>query len=634
MKKVIHLTKISDFTKKEILEILEQSRDIKQNPEKYKTAMKDQTLLMLFEKPSLRTRVSFETGLTQMGGHAIYYDISTSPLGKKENFHDTAKCLSRYCDIIMARVMTRKEICELSKYSDIPVINGLDDFAHPCQIMADLLTIQEKKGTDLSKIKMAYVGDIRNNVTYDIMRAAAILGFELNVSGPKGKEYEVEECIWKEVKELSIVSGAKVNYVEDPKKAVEGVDVVYTDSWMSYQIEASKKEERMKILTPYQVNEELVKHAKKDYIFMNCLPAMRGMEQSEGVIDGPNSIVFDEAENRLHAQKGIMLYMLKNSPKKNVTEGKKMMIALGGNALISAKEAISAENLAKNSLKTAEQLVQLIKKGNKLTIAHGNGPQVGAIFLQNQLGVSAVPEMPLVVCGAESQGEIGYFLQQAFQNELRKEGINKSVCTIITQVEVDSKDPAFKNPTKPIGKFYTKEEAENLKKEGKTVIEDSGRGYRVVVPSPQPLRVVESEPIIDLVNMGVVTICGGGGGIPVMRNEKGDLIGIDAVIDKDRNSAILAEAIDADIFIIVTDIDFVYVDYKKPTQKKLTTVTVSEAKQYMKEGHFPEGSMLPKMESAVKFVEKTGHEALIAGLYTISEAIEGKSGTRIVPDKK
>jgi ornithine carbamoyltransferase len=313
---IFHLTKISDFTKEEILSVLKHAQEIKANPSKYSTAMKDKTLLMLFAKPSLRTRVSFEVGMTKMGGHGIYYDISTSPLGKKENFHDTAKCISRYCDIIMARVITRKEISELAKYSDIPVINALDDFAHPCQIMADLLTIQEKKGNDLSKIKMAYLGDIRNNVTYDIMRAAAVIGFELKVSGPKGPEYEIEKCVWEEVKELCKKSGGKITYEEDAKKAVEGVDVIYTDSWMSYQVESGKKEERIKTFTPYQVNEELVKHAKKDYIFMNCLPAIRGMEQTEGVIDGPNSIVFDEAENRLHAQNAIMLHLLEKSKKK------------------------------------------------------------------------------------------------------------------------------------------------------------------------------------------------------------------------------------------------------------------------------------------------------------------------------
>jgi carbamate kinase len=288
--------------------------------------------------------------------------------------------------------------------------------------------------------------------------------------------------------------------------------------------------------------------------------------------------------------------------------------------------------MIRNAQTTAKQLCQLIKDGHNLVVAHGNGPQVGAIFLQNQVAVAQVPEMPLNVCGAESQGQIGYIVQQALQNQLRDDGIDKCVATVVTQVEVDPNDDAFKNPSKPIGKFYTKEEAEQLRKEGKFVIEDSGRGYRVAVASPRPLRIVEAPMIIDLVNKGHIVISGGGGGIPVMRDEKGHLRGVEAVIDKDRLSSILGVTVEADIFIIITDVDYVAINFNKPNQQFLKTITLSEAKKYMEEGHFGMGSMQPKIEAAISFVEKTGKEALICSMDKVCEAVEGKAGTRIVPD--
>ena len=192
MKNIRHLTKISDLSKEELLHIIEVSKDVKQNPSKYKKALEEKTLLMFFEKPSLRTRISFEVAMTQLGGHGIYYNISTSPLGIKENVHDTAKCISRYCNMILARVMKQETILELKRYADVPVINGLDDFAHPTQIISDLFTIQEKLKIGFNKLKLAYFGDLKNNVTYDIMRACAILDIECVISGPIAEDYEVE----------------------------------------------------------------------------------------------------------------------------------------------------------------------------------------------------------------------------------------------------------------------------------------------------------------------------------------------------------------------------------------------------------------------------------------------------------
>ncbi|KAJ3448148.1 ornithine carbamoyltransferase [Anaeramoeba flamelloides] len=304
-----HVTKISDLSPKEVLHILETAKDFKKNPEKYSDYLKQKTLLMLFAKPSLRTRVSFETVMTKLNGHAIMYSITDSPLGKKETYGDTARCLSRYVDVIMARVFSRDEIQKLSVNSSIPVINALDDFGHPCQILADLQTILEKKGS-FEGLKMAYVGDCRNNVTYGLMRGCALVGMEIRVSGPSGEEFKIEQEVLDECEEICKKTGGVVKVVADPVEAVKGVDVIYNDSWMSYHIPKEEREERLKKFMPWQVNSKLMSHAKEDCIFMNCLPATRGDEVTAEIIDGPQSVVFDEAENRMWAQGSLLMWLL------------------------------------------------------------------------------------------------------------------------------------------------------------------------------------------------------------------------------------------------------------------------------------------------------------------------------------
>jgi ornithine carbamoyltransferase len=263
---------------------------------------------MIFEKPSLRTRISFEVGMQQLGGHAIFYSIKDSPLGRKENIHDTAKAASKYVNLIAARLFKRHDMWDIAKYSDVPVINMLDDFAHPCQMMGDFLTIKEKKGR-LDNLKIGYFGDAYNNVTYDLMRIAAIFGLELDVACPVGSEYTPEQAVLDEVSQISKETGAYINIIHDAYNAARDSDIIYTDSWMSYGIPVEKEEERRKIFTPFQVNSQIMETAKTDAIFMNCLPAKRGYEQTTEVIDGPQSFVFDQAENRLHSQKAIMLFL-------------------------------------------------------------------------------------------------------------------------------------------------------------------------------------------------------------------------------------------------------------------------------------------------------------------------------------
>lgn len=304
-----YLTDLTDFSKDEIIKILNLADDIKKTPSKYSKKLKDKTLLMIFDKASLRTRVSFEVGMTQMGGHAIYYDVATSPLGKKETMSDTAKTTSRYVDIIMARIGSHEDLIDLAKNSSVPVINAMTNFSHPCQILADLQTIREKKKR-LKNLKLAYFGDSNNNVTHSLLFGCAIMGIHISIGCPRGSEYEPQKNVVKKAQSIAKKSGTKIIITHDAKKAIKNADIVYTDSWMSYHIPKSKMKERIKIFKPYQVNQKLMSYAKPNAIFMNCLPAMRGMEQTAEVVDGKQSVVFDQAENRLHTEKALMLKLL------------------------------------------------------------------------------------------------------------------------------------------------------------------------------------------------------------------------------------------------------------------------------------------------------------------------------------
>ena len=309
--------------------------------------------------------------------------------------------------------------------------------------------------------------------------------------------------------------------------------------------------------------------------------------------------------------------------------GKKLVVALGGNALgNNLPEQMEAVAV------TASAIVDLIEEGNEVVIAHGNGPQVGMI--QNAMIelMRAEPEkygdVPLSVCTAMSQGYIGYDLQNRIREELRNRGIDKQVAMLLTQVEVDPHDPAFDNPTKPIGTFLSKEEAEHLEEKGYKVVEDAGRGYRRVVASPMPVSIVEIETIRTLVDAGEVVIACGGGGVPVYKTTMNHLKGAGAVIDKDFAAECMAEALDADMLIILTAVENAVINYKTPNAKKLGKITASEARKHMEAGEFAAGSMLPKMGAAVRFAEsKDGRVSVITLLTKAKEGVEGKTGTII-----
>ncbi|POZ89479.1 MULTISPECIES: carbamate kinase [Petrotoga] len=305
------------------------------------------------------------------------------------------------------------------------------------------------------------------------------------------------------------------------------------------------------------------------------------------------------------------------------------IVAIGGNALSQPKESPTAENMLKNLENTAKCLVELVKKNYKIVITHGNGPQVGNILVQQDIAKDVIPPFPLDVNGAMTQGYIGYMISQTLKNVLTAENIEKEVSSIVTQVLVDKNDPAFKNPSKPIGPFYSKEEADALIKEkGWSMVEDAGRGWRRVVPSPEPLEIVEIKAIKQLVRDNNITIAAGGGGIPVIK-EGDKLKGVEGVIDKDRASALLAIELDADEFIILTAVEKVFINFNKPNQQAISSMTVNQAIQYMNEEQFSKGSMLPKIEACTNFVLKTGRAALITDLTKLVDALEGKTGTFI-----
>lgn len=310
---------------------------------------------------------------------------------------------------------------------------------------------------------------------------------------------------------------------------------------------------------------------------------------------------------------------------------KKLVIALGGNALQEAGKPATAQAQLEVVEKTSEYIADIVERGYEVIVAHGNGPQVGRIVIQNEVASASTPAMPFDVCGAMSQGMIGYHIQQGLSKVLRHRGINKNVVTVVTQVVVDKDDPKFKAPSKPIGPFYTEEEAKAIAAEkGYTMKEDAGRGWRRVVASPLPVEIVELGAVKTLNDAGFVVVTVGGGGIPVVRNEAGDLEGVAAVIDKDLASEKLARDMDADALVILTAVEKVSINFKKPDQKDLDRMSAAEAKQYIKEGHFAPGSMLPKIEAALNFVEsKPGRVAIITSLDKAADAIEGRAGTTI-----
>ena len=307
-----------------------------------------------------------------------------------------------------------------------------------------------------------------------------------------------------------------------------------------------------------------------------------------------------------------------------------ILITLGGNAILPVRGTGTFDEQCAITRLTMQPIAALIREGVRVILSHGNGPIVGNILIRNEAAREQIPPMPLDVCGADSQGGIGYMMQQALDNELRRIGIQRPVTTVVTQVIVDERDPAFRRPTKPIGPFYTQERARLLAKEkGWTVTEDAGRGWRRVVASPKPLEVVEITAIRTLVDDGAIVIAAGGGGIPVARQWDGSLHGVEAVIDKDLASSLLARLLGCEMLCIITGVDRVALHYGKPDQRDLACATADELSEYAAAGHFPAGSMGPKVQAAIEFVRGGGREVVITSPAKLMDALEGTTGTRV-----
>ena len=314
-------------------------------------------------------------------------------------------------------------------------------------------------------------------------------------------------------------------------------------------------------------------------------------------------------------------------------QSKRVVVALGGNAILQSHQRGTAAEQQANVAATAAQIGQLIEAGWEVIVTHGNGPQVGNILIQNEEAAGIVPPMPLDVCGAQSQGLLGYFLQQALGNELRARGMPRQVATVVSQVMVAADDPAFARPTKPIGPFFTRDRAERLKEErGYMMAEVGPRGWRRVVASPDPRAIVERDTILDLVEAGVVVVAAGGGGVPVVAGPEGGYRGVEAVIDKDLAGQRLARDVGATHFLILTDVERVMLDYGRPSQRPVDRMTVREARGHLAAGQFPPGSMGPKVEAAVRFVEAGGELCAITSLHKAVDALRGSAGTQVVPD--
>lgn len=316
----------------------------------------------------------------------------------------------------------------------------------------------------------------------------------------------------------------------------------------------------------------------------------------------------------------------------NTSQSRLAVVAVGGNALIKDNQHRTIPDQYRVACETMVHIADMIEAGWRVVVTHGNGPQVGFILRRSELSVRELHPVPLDYCGADTQGAIGYMFQQALHNEFEHRGLKKRAVTIVTQTLVDRDDPAFQNPTKPIGSFMDEATAtEHRRKDGWAVVEDAGRGWRRVVPSPRPVRIIEQDIIATLVEAGFVVIAVGGGGVPVIEDANGELAGVEAVIDKDKASSSLAHNIEAEMFIIPTQVEKVALDFQQPNQQWLDHMTLAEAKKYLAEGHFLPGSMEPKIEAVIRYLEQGGKKALITTPENIMRALERQTGTYITP---
>ena len=457
-------------------------------------------------------------------------------------------------------------------------------------------------------------------------------GMDVVIAHPPG--FDLMPEVMEKAQAAAKAAGSTITYADSMEEAFEGADVVYPKSWgrLDAFSDDSKALAESGAFSEWICDEQKLALASPDVLYLHCLPADRGREVTDAVIDGPHSVVWDEAENRMHTGKALMALTMGGYP--DVTKRRSAVVAIGGNSLIKDTMHQSVRDQYVAAGETCWHIASMIKDGWDVAIGHGNGPQVGFILRRSELAAAELHEVPLDVCGADSQGAIGYALAQNLENDFRRIGIDRHAVSVVTQMEVAADDPAFANPSKPIGSFMDEPTAQRRHdEEGWAVREDAGRGWRRVVASPAPLRIVEEDAIRTLMDAGFVVVSVGGGGIPVVADADGNLTGVAAVIDKDLACSLLATVIGAELLLITTAVEKVALAYGTPEQEWVDRMTLSEAKEYLAAGtHFAEGSMGPKIRAVIGYLERGGTTAIVTDPENVERALAGETGTTIVQD--
>ena len=607
----------------------------------------DKTLFMLFLDKSTRTRNAFESGMTQLGGHAIYLDAEKTQVAHGESPKDMGIILSRYGHGLairhdLAPYEGNAWMREIAKWADIPLINLQCDVDHPTQTLADLMTLREQRGEDLRGLKVAvswaYAPSYAKplSVPQGLATLLPRFGIDVVLAHPKG--FELMPEVLERAEAAAAESGATITYTNDMDEAFAGADVVYPKSWGRIDAFSDEKSalaesaefkdwicdsRRMSLANARRPVHALParRPGHRGHRRGHRRPAVRRLRRGREP-DAHREGALCADHGWLHGRTG------------HAVKRKSAVVAIGGNSLIKDRFHQTVRDQYVAAGETCWHIASMIQDGWDVAIGHGNGPQVGFILRRSELAAGELHEVPLDVCGADSQGAIGYALTQNLENDFRRLGIDRHAVTVITQVEVARDDPAFASPSKPIGSFM--DEATAIRRrdqDGWAVREDAGRGWRRVVASPEPIRIIEEDSIKTLIEDGFVVVSVGGGGIPVVADENGELSGVAAVIDKDLACSLLATRIGASLLLITTAVEHVALDFGTPDERRIDRMTLSEARQYLAEGvHFAEGSMAPKIRAVVGFLERGGEEAIITDPENVERALAGEAGTHVLPD--
>ena len=621
----------------ETLAVADELKDARRRGEPHRL-LSDKTIYLLFLDRSTRTRNAFETGMTQLGGHAVFLDADKTQVSHGETPQDTALTLSRYGEGIAIRHdLVPGEgnawMREIARWADIPVINMQCDIDHPTQTLADLMTLREHRGHELHGLRVAvswaYTPSYAKplSVPQGLAMLLPRFGMDVVLAHPPGFELMPETV--SRAKAAAAEGGGSLTFVDSMEEAFTDADVVYPKSWGSLDAfaEGSGGAGRLGEVRGLDLRRATARAGEAGRA-VHALPA--GRPRPRGDRRGHRRPALGRVgrgrEPDAHGQGA------DGADDGWVRVRRRAVVAIGGNSLIRDKQHQTVRDQYVAAGETCWHIASMITDGWDVAIGHGNGPQVGFILRRSELAAHELHEVPLDVCGADSQGAIGYALVQNLENDFQRLGLDRHAVAVVTQMEVAADDPAFASPTKPIGSFM--DEASALRRrdeDGWDVVEDAGRGWRRVVPSPTPLRIVEEAAICSLMDDGFVVVSVGGGGIPVVEDAAGNLSGVAAVIDKDLASALLATVIGAELLMITTAVEKVALDFGTPEQRWVDRLTLPEAKERLAEGrHFAAGSMGPKIEAVIGFLERGGETAIITDPENVERALAGETGSRIV----